>query len=129
MQRAHFALLSMLSSVSWFGCSGDEHCGSGEGCDGVDMTIGHGNWNGCHFGTSWCCGGAAEMLRECCGDAVVVSLLPFGDHCCYTAAAAGRQAGPRRVFSRAIAAIFLRDNMRRWQPRMLQICLSPAMGL
>jgi hypothetical protein len=87
--------------VSWFGCSGDEHRGSGEGCDGVDMTIEHGNWNGYHFG-------ASEMLRKYCRDAVVVSLLPmlpFGDHCCCTAAA-GRQARPRRVFSRAIAAIF-----------------------
>jgi hypothetical protein len=90
-------------------CSGDEHRGSGEGCDGVGMTIGHGNWNGCHFGTSWCFGNAAEMFRQCCEDAVVVPLLPRCNQRCCTAAA-GRQAGPRCVFSRAIAAIFPEDT-------------------
>src|SRR5947207_12230738 len=61
-------------------CSGDEHRGSGEVCDGVDMTIGHGNWNGigmaailAFLGASAmlqrCSGNAAEMLRQCCRDA------------------------------------------------------------
>lgn len=79
--------------VSEVGCSGNEHRGSGEECDEVNMTIGHGNWNGCHFGVSSRCFG------RCCRDAVVVSLLL---HCCL---ATGRQAGPRHIFSRAIAAI------------------------
>jgi hypothetical protein len=39
---------------------------------------------------------ATEMLQKCCGDAVVMPLLR-------AAAAAGRQAGPKHKFSRAIS--------------------------
>src|SRR5438046_19040 len=30
-------------------------------CDGVDVSTGHGNWNGCHLGASWC----FLVLQEC----------------------------------------------------------------
>src|SRR5438045_9360846 len=41
------------------------------------MTIGHGNWNGCHFGTSSCFGDAAGMLwwRHCCRAAIIAAAL------------------------------------------------------
>jgi hypothetical protein len=43
------------------------------------MTIGHDNGNGCHFGASWCCRDASEMLQRCCGGAIAApSLLLVG---------------------------------------------------
>src|SRR5438046_1583232 len=73
--------------------------------------------------------GAAGMLQrcseKCCGDAVVVPLLRRCYHCRCTAPTAGRQAGPRRVFSGAIAAIFLATHTHRTE--ILQPCCRPAM--
>src|SRR2546423_14179399 len=84
-------------------CSKDETFWErGEGTRwNLDMTIGHGNWNGCHF---WCFGMlqglAAEMLRKCCGNAVAMPLL-LSSLCCTApaAAAAGCQARSRCVFT------------------------------
>jgi hypothetical protein len=39
------------------------------------MTTGHDNWNGYHFGASWCFGGAPEMLRGCCRGVIAALLL------------------------------------------------------
>ena len=71
--------------------------------------------NGNHSGGSWCCWNAAGMLWWC--------------HCCSaattTANAAGRQAGPRCVFSRAIAAIIPRHQAQLAATRvadMIDIC-------
>ena len=77
-------------------------------CDGVDMTIGMFIGIATFSMLSWCC----------CRDVVVVAAAN-GDA---DAAAAGRQAGPRRVFSRAIAAILLLQAQSVRQPQILQLC-------
>ena len=63
-------------------------------------------------------GQGLEMLRICYRYGVVELLLPQCYHHGCSAANAGRQAGPRCVFSRAIAAILLtrRTGMHRLSP-------------
>ena len=57
---------------------------------------------------------ALQKFSRSCADSDSLPKLLSGNfphrryHCCCAAAASGRQAGPGRVFSRAIAAIFLR---------------------
>ena len=67
------------------------------------MTIGHDNWNGCHFGASWCCRNAAGILWRC---PLLLHLQPL--------LLPGVKQGQdvHSVFSRAIAAIFLSYVLR-----------------
>ena len=51
-------------------------------CDGVGVTTGHGNWDGCKWRSFWCFLVPQECHRdawdaswECCGDAVVMPML------------------------------------------------------
>ena len=75
-------------------------------CDRVDMTIGYGNWNGCRLVLPGC-------RRGGCDGAI--------------AANAGRQAGPRRVFSRAIAAIFYNNSVHNTDlTDILSLCHEPT---
>ena len=87
------------------------------------MTTGQSNWNGDHVGASWCCRDASGMQR---------ALRQRRYHCCCTAATAGRQAGPRGVFSRAIATIFIATKLpgvnlaTKHHAKMLSPCYEPT---
>ena len=78
------------------------------------MTIGHGNWNGYKNGYKWRPFWCFLVLQECYRDAREASgnaagmLWSCNGYC--TANTAGRQAGPKGVFSRVIAAILPTSN-------------------
>jgi hypothetical protein len=91
-------------------CSGDEHHGSGEGCDGVDMTIGYDNWKTIGMATILALLGASEMLRKRCGDAAEVSLLLL---------LLGAKQGQNVYLAGQLLPSFLSNHMRSFQPHML----------